>query len=218
MSTATALRLHTYFRSSAAYRVRIALELKRLEWEPVAWHMAKGEHRSEAYREIASFGLVPVLEIDGLQLQQSLPIIEYLEARFPQVPLLPPDEAGKAHARALAMLVACEIHPLNNLRVLQYLRGPLALPEAQVLAWYRHWCNEGLVRIEAELQSAGDKGDYALGASPGIVDCFLVPQLFNARRFDADLSAFPRALAIERACMALPAFQRAQPSSQTDAE
>jgi maleylacetoacetate isomerase len=216
--TSPTLRLHTYFRSSAAYRVRIALELKGLDWEPVAWHMVKGEHRSEAYCELASFGLMPMLEIDGLRLQQSLPIIEYLESRFPQVPLLPTDEASKAHARSLAMFVACEIHPLNNLRVLQYLRGPLALQEAQVLTWYRHWCSQGLAHVEAELLSAGSKGDYSLGASPGVVDCFLVPQLFNARRFDVDLSAFPRALAVEQACMALPAFQRAQPSSQADAE
>lgn len=218
MSTATPLRLHTYFRSSAAYRVRIALELKGLAWEPVAWHMARGEHRGEAYRALASFGLVPMLEIDGLRLQQSLPIIEYLDARFPQVPLLPPDEAGKAQARALALLVACEIHPLNNLRVLQYLRGPLALPEAQVLDWYRHWCREGLTQLEAELQSASTQGPYAGGASPGLVDCFLVPQLFNARRFGVEFGAFPRALAIEQACLALPAFQRAQPSRQADAE
>lgn len=159
-----------------------------------------------------------MLEIDGLRLQQSLPIIEYLDARFPQVPLLPSDEAGKAQARALALLVACEIHPLNNLRVLQYLRGPLALPEAQVLDWYRHWCREGLAQLEAELQPASAQGPYAGGASPGLVDCFLVPQLFNARRFGVEFGAFPRALAIEQACLALPAFQRAQPSHQADAE
>lgn len=217
VSIAAPLRLHTYFRSSAAYRVRIALELKALAWEPVPWQMAQGEHLGADYRALASFGLVPLLEIDGLRLQQSMPIIEYLEARFPAVPLLPADEAGKARARALAQLVACEIHPLNNLRVLQYLRGPLALPEAEVLAWYRHWCTEGLARIEAELQATAPAGDFALGSTPTVVDCFLVPQLFNARRFEVDLQPFPRALAIELACMALPAFQRAQPASQRDA-
>lgn len=210
------VRLHTYFRSSAAYRVRIALELKGVAWTPVPWHMAKGEHRTDAYRELATFGLVPMLEIDGLRLQQSTAIIEYLESRFPAVPLLPVDEAGKARARSLAQLVACEIHPLNNLRVLHYLRGPLALPEAEVLSWYRHWCTEGLTHIESELGSEPVTGDYSLGRVPTIVDCFLVPQLFNARRFEVDLKPFPRALAIEAACMAHAAFQRAQPSSQQD--
>jgi maleylacetoacetate isomerase len=146
-----------------------------------------------------------------------MPIIEYLDARFPAVPLLPVGEPGKARARALAQLVACEIHPLNNLRVLQYLRGPLGLPEPEVGAWYRHWCTEGLARIEAELQSTPPAGDYALGAAPSIVDCFLVPQLFNARRFEVDLLPYGRVRAIEQACMELPAFQRAQPSRQADA-
>lgn len=217
MSAGQGLRLHTYFRSSAAFRVRIALELKGLAWEPVPWQLAAGAHCGEAYREIASFGLVPLLEVDGLRLQQSMPIIEYLDARFPAVPLLPADEPEKARARALAQLVACEIHPLNNLRVLQYLRGTLGLPEAEVGAWYRHWCAEGLARMETELNRVPASGDYALGASPSIVDCFLIPQLFNARRFELDLQPYARVRHIEQACMALPAFQRAQPASQVDA-
>lgn len=217
MSAVQGLRLHTYFRSSAAFRVRIALELKGLAWEPVPWQLVAGEHGSGAYREIASFGLVPLLEIDGLRLQQSMPIIEYLDARFPAVPLLPSGEADKARARALAQLVACEIHPLNNLRVLQYLRGTLGLPEAEVGSWYRHWCAEGLARVEAELGRVPVIGDYALGSAPSIVDCFLVPQLFNARRFELDLGPYARVRQIEEACMELPAFQRAQPASQADA-
>lgn len=210
------IRLHTYFRSSASFRVRIALNLKGLPWEPVFQNLPQGAHQGEAYRAIAGFGLVPLLEIDGLRLQQSMAIIEYLDARYPRPPLLPPDEAGKAHARALAQAVACEIHPLNNLRVLKYLKGPMGLSQEQVDTWYRHWCDTGLAPLEAEL-AAAPAGPYALGETPSIVDCCLVPQLFNARRFEVDLSRYPRLMAIEAACLRLEAFQRAQPSAQGDA-
>lgn len=210
------IRLHTYFRSSASFRVRIALNLKGLPWEPVFQNLPQGAHQSEAYRAIAGFGLVPLLEIDGLRLQQSLAIIEYLEARIPRPALLPADEAGKARARALAQAVACEIHPLNNLRVLKYLKGPMGLAQEQVDTWYRHWCDTGLAPLEAEL-AAEVRGPFALGDAPSIVDCCLVPQLFNARRFAVDLAPYPRLLAIEAACLQLEAFQRAQPSAQADA-
>jgi maleylacetoacetate isomerase len=209
-------RLHTYFRSSAAFRVRIALNLKRVAYEPVIWHLARGEHLAPAYRDVASFGLVPTLEIDGLRLQQSMAIIEYLDERDPEPPLLPTDRAQRAWARSLAQLVACEVHPLNNLRVLQHLRGPLGVAEQAVNAWYRHWCDEGFTSLEAELQRTPG-GPFALGERPSIVDCFLVPQVFNARRFDVDMRRYPRLDAIVRACMQTEAFDAAQPLRQPDA-
>ena len=177
---------------------------------------AKGEHLGGAYRDFASFGLVPLLEVDGLRIQQSMAIIEYLDARFEHPPLLPADEAGKARARSLALLVACDIHPLNNLRVLKYLRQMLSASEEQVETWYRHWCEEGLAALEHELQE-DSQSRYALGGTPSVVDCFIVPQVFNARRFKVDMEPFPRLRAIVDACMELPAFQRAEPSVQGDA-
>jgi len=214
------MKLHSYFRSSGAFRVRIALNLKGLGYDIVPWQMLKAEHQSEAYRGLAPFGLVPALEAEGQVLQQSLAIIEYLEARHPEPPLLPADELARAHARALAQLIACEIHPLNNLRVLKYLRGPLAASEAQVQAWYRHWCVEGLGLVEAELQRLALQypgGPYAFGEQPGLAECLLVPQVFNARRYEVDMVAFPRIEALVARCMQLPAFERAQPSQQPDA-
>lgn len=212
----TALRLHTYFRSSAAYRVRIALNLKGVEYESVTWQMARGEHLRDEYRAQAGFGLVPMLEIDGLRLQQSQAIIEYLEARFPDPSLLPEGEADKARARALSQLIACEIHPLNNLRVLKRLRSQFSATEAQVGEWYRHWCDEGLRAVETELARTPDTL-YALGDVPSIVDCFLVPQVFNAVRFEVDLGPFPRIADVVEACKRHDAFDRAQPSRQPDA-
>jgi maleylacetoacetate isomerase len=212
----TPIRLHTYFRSSASFRVRIALNLKGLAYEPVIQNLPKGEHLGEPYRALAGFGLVPLLEIDGLRLQQSMAIIEYLEARQPNPALLPADEAGKARARALSLAVACEIHPLNNLRVLKHLKNAMGQTQAQIDAWYRHWCDTGLAPLEADLAAQAD-GAFAMGAAPSMVDCFLVPQLFNARRYEVDLSRYPRLLAIEAACLRLNAFQHAQPSAQPDA-
>lgn len=212
----TPIRLHTYFRSSASFRVRIALNLKGLTWEPVIQNLPKGEHLGEAYRAVAGYGLVPMLEIDGLKLQQSMAILEYLEARHPQPALLPADEAGKARARALCLAIACEIHPLNNLRVLKHLKNALGQTQEQIDAWYRHWCDTGLAPLEADLAAHAD-GPYAMGDRPSMVDCFLVPQVFNARRYSVDLSRYPRILAIEAACMQLESFERAQPSAQPDA-
>ena len=211
----TAVRLHTYWRSSAAYRVRIALGLKGIAYESVCWHMASGEHLEPRYRDIAPFGLVPMLEIDGLRLQQSLAILEYLEERQPAPPLLPADRAQRAHVRALTQLVACEIHPLNNLRVLERLRGALRADETQINDWYRHWCGEGFRAIEAALHSS-DKGPFALGAQPSIVECYLIPQIYNARRFQVPMARYPRIAGIAAACDALPAFDAARPERQPD--
>ncbi|WP_025138136.1 maleylacetoacetate isomerase [Achromobacter sp. DH1f] len=207
--------LHSYWRSSAAYRVRLALAIKRLPYRQVAWHMAKGEHQQPAYRQIAPFGLVPMLEIDGLRLQQSLAIIEYLDARHPEPALLPDDPAQRAQARALAQLVACEMHPLNNLRTLNQLRSQFGADDAQVQDWYRHWCEEGFRAFEAALGAS--HGDYALGAAPSLVECCLVPQVYNARRYAVDLTPFSRVRAIVQACESLPAFDAARPENQPDA-
>lgn len=207
--------LHSYWRSSAAYRVRLALAIKRLPYRQVAWHMAKGEHQQPAYRQIAPFGLVPMLEIDGLRLQQSLAIIEYLDARHPEPALLPTDPAQRAQTRALAQLVACEMHPLNNLRTLNRLRSQFGADDAQVQDWYRHWCEEGFRAFEAALGAS--HGDYALGAAPSLVECCLVPQVYNARRYEVDLTPFARVRAIVQACESLPAFDTARPENQPDA-
>ncbi|OAD13004.1 maleylacetoacetate isomerase [Achromobacter insolitus] len=216
MAESPALTLHSYWRSSAAYRVRIALALKGLPYRQVTWHMVKGEHQQPAYRSIAPFGLVPMLEIDGLRLQQSLAIIEYLDERHPGTPLLPADPALRAQARALAQLIACEMHPLNNLRALKRLRAQFGADDERIHDWYRHWCAEGFQAFEAALPSA-PSGAYALGAAPTLVECTLIPQVYNALRYGADLEPYARVRAIVQACAALPAFEQARPENQPDA-
>ncbi len=213
------MKLYTYFRSSAAFRVRIALNLKGLAYQPVFVHLAKGEHRRPDYLTVNPQALVPTLELDdGTRLNQSLAIIEYLESVQPQPALLPKDARERARVRALALLVACEIHPLNNLRVLQHLKRGLGQNEMQIKAWYQHWIAEGLTKFEAELGPAQPRGRFCHGDAPSLADCCLVPQIFNARRYDADLGAFPNTMRVFEACMQLPAFDRAQPAKQPDAE
>jgi maleylacetoacetate isomerase len=212
------VKLYTYFRSSAAFRVRIALNLKGLPYEPVFVHLAKGEHRAGAFKSVNPQGLLPTLEDGGVRLNQSLAILEYLEELHPQPALLPRDAGGRARVRSLALLVACEIHPLNNLRVLQHLRKQLGQDEAQVNAWYRHWVADGLAKLEAELSHDARTGKYSHGDLPGMADCCLVPQVFNAQRFGCDLAPYPVLMRVFEACMALEAFDRAQPAKQPDAE
>ncbi len=211
------MKLHTYFRSSAAFRVRIALNLKGLAYEPSFVHLVKGEHRSEAFAAVNAQALLPSLEDGAVRLNQSLAIIEYLEETHPAPPLLPRDAAGRARVRALSLLVACEIHPLNNLRTLQHLRKSLGFNEAQVAAWYRHWIADGLAKLEADL-ARGPAGRFSHGDSPTLADCCLVPQVFNARRYDNDLAPYPTVMRVFAECMQLEAFDRAQPSQQPDAE
>ncbi|MCG6954019.1 MAG: maleylacetoacetate isomerase [Betaproteobacteria bacterium] len=212
------MELYTYFRSSAAFRVRIALNLKGLAYHAHTVHLRKSEHRAADYLAVNPQGLVPTLIVDGHRLTQSLAILEYLEERHPRPALLPGDALGRARVRALADLVACEIHPLNNLRTLEYLRSQLGQDEAGIATWYRHWIADGLEKLEAALTQDRGAGIHCHGDQPTIADCCLVPQIFNARRFDSDLTPYPTTMRIFEACMRLDAFQRAQPSAQPDAE
>ena len=217
------LKLYTYFRSSAAYRVRIALNLKNLEYEAIPVHLVKdgGQHLKEDYRRVNPAGAVPALADRELSLSQSLAIIEYLDEAYPYPPLLPADPAARARVRAIALDIACEIHPINNLRVLKYLTGQLGLTEEQKNAWYRHWVEVGLASVEARLTTgpnAALTGKYCHGDHPTLADCCLVPQVFNARRFGCELSAMSTVLRIADHCAGLEAFRRAAPEAQPDAE
>ena len=211
------MKLYTYFRSSAAFRVRIALNLKGLAYEPAFVHLGKGEHRQPAYAAVNPQGLLPALEVDGALLAQSIAIMEYLEEAHPQPPLLPKHPLGRARVRSLSLLVACEIHPLNNPRVLKYVKNTLGHSQEEVDAWYRHWIADGLAKLEAELASIGT-GRHCHGDAPSMADCCLVPQIFNAQRFACDLKPYPTVMRVFDACMRLEAFDRAQPSKQPDAE
>jgi len=213
------MKLYDYFRSSAAYRVRIALNLKGLAPERAFVPLRRGAQRTENYLAVNPLGLVPSLVTDGGEvLTQSLAIIEWLDETHPQPPLLPPDAAGRARVRALALAIACDIHPINNLRVLNYLTGTLGATEAQKNGWYRYWCDVGLEALETQLAREKATGAFCHGGSPTIADICLVPQLANARRVELDLSLYPTLLRIEAACNALPAFAAAAPLKQPDAE
>jgi maleylacetoacetate isomerase len=212
------MKLYNYFRSSASFRVRIALELKGLSYDYIPVHLAKGEHKQPGYAAVSPTLLVPTLELDtGERLGQSMAIIEYLDEMHPESPLLPRDALGRAHVRALAQLVACEIHPLNNLRVLKYLTRELKVDEETKNTWYRHWVRDGLEALERELAQS-PASTYCYGDTPTLADCCLVPQIFNGKRFNCDFGGLPRTMAAFDACMAHPAFQRAQPSSCPDNE
>ncbi|MCM2522505.1 maleylacetoacetate isomerase [Stenotrophomonas maltophilia] len=211
--------LYTYWRSSAAYRVRIGLELKGLAWEARPVHLVRdgGEQHLDAYRRLNPQQLVPTLLHEGHALTQSLAIVEYLDERFPQVPLLPADAAGRARVRALAQLVACDIHPINNLRVMQYLERSLQLPADARTQWTLHWIAEGFAAMEALLANSRDTGTFCHGDRPGLADLCLLPQLYNAHRFGLHLAPYPTLRRIEAACQALDAFDRARPENQPDA-
>jgi maleylacetoacetate isomerase/maleylpyruvate isomerase len=212
------VKLYTYFRSSAAFRVRIALNLKGLAYEPVFVHLAKGEHRQPQYAAVNPQALLPTLELDdGTRLTQSLAIIEWLEEKHPSPPLLPKDALARARVRSLAYLVACEIHPLNNLRVLQHLKRGLGQSQEQIDNWYRHWIADGLAKLEAGLARPGT-GKFCHGDGPTMADCCLVPQIFNAKRYNSDLAPYPTTMRVFENCMKLDAFDRAQASKQPDAE
>jgi maleylacetoacetate isomerase len=209
------MRLYDSWRSSAAYRVRLALNYKALIYEQVAINLRDGEQRTPEFLEINPQGLVPVLEDDGARLTQSLPILNYLEERYPEPALLPRDPAGRATSRAIAVAIACEVHPLNNLRVLQYLERDLGLDEATRLAWYRHWVAEGFGAIETTL--ARSAGAFCVGDAPSLADVCLVPQVYNARRYDCELAPYPTIRRIDERCRQIPAFASAAPERQPDA-
>jgi maleylacetoacetate isomerase len=199
-------------RSSAAYRVRIALNLKGLDYESRPVNLLEGEQKSDEYRELNPQGLVPMFEIDGNRLTQSLAIIVYLDQQFPDPPLVPRDPADGAHVRAMALSIACDIHPLNNLRVLKYLSGPLGLSQEQRDAWYAHWIDEGLTALETMAKPGA--GRFLFGDEPTIADVCLVPQLFNARRFDVPIGDYPTLLRAEENATRLDAFAAAHPDRQ----
>jgi maleylacetoacetate isomerase len=207
------VKLHGYFRSSATYRVRLALELKGLAWDASEIHLldAGGQQNSPEYRALHPQGLVPTLVDGDRVLHQSLAIIEYLEECHPDPPLLPAAPEQRARVRALAQIVACDIHPLNNLRVLQYLSGPLGASEPEKQSWYRHWVAEGFAALETLLARDPATGTHCHGDRVGLADVCLVPQVFNARRYACPLDAYPTILRIDEACAELPAFQRAHP-------
>ncbi|HEX5454081.1 MAG TPA: maleylacetoacetate isomerase [Stellaceae bacterium] len=212
------MRLYGYFRSSAAFRVRIALNLKNLPVEHAFIHLRRGDQGGADYRAVNPQGLVPALEVDGERMVQSLPIIEYLDERHPEPPLLPSGEAGRARVRALAAIVACDIHPLNNLRVLRYLSRQLGHDQDAIETWYNHWIAEGFAALEALL--AGDKrtGEFCHGERPGLADIALVPQVVNSERYRLDLSPYPTIARIFATCMKLDAFAAAHPDRQPDRE
>jgi maleylpyruvate isomerase len=210
------MELYNYFRSSASYRVRIALALKGLAYDYKAVHIARNEHFQESYAAVSAARLVPLLRDGEHTVTQSLAIMEYLEETHPEPPLLPADAAGRARVRALALDIACEIHPLNNLRVLRYLVRDLKLSEDDKNRWYRHWVETGLEVVDRQL--AAQPSTYCHGERPTLADCCLVPQIFNAKRFDCRLDHVPQVMRVFDACMTLPAFEGTRPEKCPDAE
>jgi maleylacetoacetate isomerase len=208
-----------YFRSSAAFRVRIALNLKGIAVEHASRHLRRGEQASPDYAALNPQKLVPALVLDdGAVLTQSLAIIEYLDETHPEPPLLPRDPVGRAHVRALAQIVAADIHPIQNLRVMAYLRAQFGQTEESAFAWSRHWIETGFAAYEATVAADPRRGPYSHGETPTLADLCLVPQVFNAGRFKVEMARFPTIQRIFDACMKLPAFDAAQPARQPDAE
>jgi maleylacetoacetate isomerase len=214
------MKLYSYFRSSASFRVRIALALKGLDYDYASVHLLKegGEQFSAEFKTMNPAALVPVLDDDGIILTQSLAIIEYLDETRPEPPLLPAGAAGRARARAIALAIACEIHPLNNLRVLGYLSKTLGISDEQRSNWYRHWVETGLATVEGMLAGNDGTGACCHGDTPTLADICLVPQIFNAQRFKARLDHVPTVMRIHDHCLTLPAFAKSVPALQPDAE
>jgi maleylacetoacetate isomerase len=213
------MKLYDYFRSSAAYRVRIALNLKGVAPERAFVHLRKGDQRDDEYLSLNPQGLVPSLVTDdGDVLTQSVAILEWLDETFPTPPILPRDPAGRARVRSLALAIACDIHPLDNLRVLNYLTGTLGVTDEQKNGWYKYWIDVGFEAVETRLAREAATGRFCHGDTPTIADICLVPQMANARRIEFDFAPYPTLVRIEAACLALPAFAAAAPARQPDAE
>jgi len=211
--------LHNYFRSSTSYRVRIALALKGIAYDYRAYHLRKGDNRSQAYLRLNPQGLVPALEwTDGRIYTQSLAIIEMLDEVVPEPALLPRDVAARARVRSLAQMIACDIHPINNLRVLGELRRRFGADDAAIADWFGHWVRETFAPLEARLASEPETGTFCHGETPGLADISLVAQVANNARFNVEMAPYPTISRIHQACMALPAFVSAAPQQQSDAE
>lgn len=212
------MKLYTYYRSSAAYRVRIALNLKGLTTTLIPVNLKDSEQQEEDYVTLNAQKLIPVLELEnGTRITQSLAIMEYLDETHPQPALLPQDPIARAQVRAMAQLIACDIHPLNNLRVLKYLTTELHTDEQHKDAWYHHWIQEGFTALETTLSQSAHADTFCFGNSPTLADICLVPQMYNARRFNVDLDAYPNLQRIDTACLSLDAFAQAAPEAQADA-
>ena len=211
------MKLFNYFRSSTSYRTRIAMNLKGLDYDYIAVNLAQDEQLETAFKAINPQGLVPVLQTDDLLLYQSPAILEWLEETYTHNPLLPKDAAGRMQIRALSAMIGCDIHPLNNRRILQYLRNELTVGEDEVMLWCQHWMTEGFAALEKLLAENRSTGKFCYGDSPTFADCYLVPQVSSARRFKVDLTPYPNIVAIDEHCCSLKAFDDADPVKQPDA-
>ncbi|HZS83466.1 MAG TPA: maleylacetoacetate isomerase [Stellaceae bacterium] len=212
------MKLYGFFRSSAAFRVRIALNLKGISYEQASIHLRRNDQDAPAYRALNPQGLVPALEDDGQVFIQSMAIIEYLDETHPEPPFLPGHPADRARVRGLAQIIGCDIHPINNLRILRYLADPLGHDAKTVGIWYNHWIAKGFESLEALLSRDEQTGAFCHGDAPGLADICLVPQCFNARRYELDMTPYPTLRRIFDNCMKLPAFEKARPEAQPDAE
>ena len=211
------MTLYGYFRSSTSYRTRIAMNLKQLDYDYIAVNLAKDEQLEAVFQSINPQGLVPVVQVNDLWLYQSPAILEWLEEVYPEHPLLPKDAAGRMQVRALSAMIGCDIHPLNNRRILQYLRNELSVDEDQVMAWCHRWMSEGFDALEKRLAQDKTRGKFCYGDSPTFADCYLIPQVSSAERFKVDLSAYPNIVAIDAHCRTLKAFADADSMVQPDA-
>ena len=211
------MTLYGYFRSSTSYRTRIAMNLKGLDYDYIAVNLAQDEQLESAFKAINPQGLVPVLQADDLLLYQSPAILEWLEEVYPEHALLPKDAAGRMQVRAISAMIGCDIHPINNRRILQYLRNELSVDETEVMAWCNRWMSEGFAALEKRLAQDKTRGKFCYGDKPTFADCYLIPQVSSARRFKVDLSLYPNIVEIDTHCRTLKAFADADPMMQPDA-